>query len=806
MNRYICIHGHFYQPPRENPWLEAIEVQDSAYPYHDWNQRITAECYGPNANARILDDRGHITRIVNNYERISFNFGPTLLSWLEIFHPDTYRAILEADRRSLRRFGGHGSALAQVYSHMIMPLAHERDKRTQVIWGIRDFERRFQRKPEGMWLAETAADVASLEALAEQGIKFTILAPNQAARTRPIGSRKWTDVSGERVRTGMPYRLDLPSGRTIDLFFYDGAISRAVAFEHLLAKGDRFASRLLDGFDDASEPQLVHIATDGETYGHHHRFGDMALAYALHSIDTGSAAQLTNYGEYLELQPPTHQVEIAENTSWSCAHGVGRWMEDCGCSGGGHPDWNQRWRAPLRQALDWLRDSVAPHYEHVAANLLQDPWAARDEFIDVILDRSEETIDEFLSRHAMGALAAAERTKTLKLLELQRQTMLMYTSCGWFFDEVSGIETAQILQYAGRAIQLSEELFGDGLEAEFARRLARAESNLREQRNARSVYERTVWPARVDLAKAGANFAASLLFDDRDLELTHGFDVSCDASETAEAGQARLVRGTLDVRSKITLEQSDFEFAFVHFGDHNLLGAVRESREPNRYESMAAELEEAFSRVQVTEMLQQLERHFHGPVYSLQTLFRDQQRRIVKRILETTVREAEAAYERLYDRHAPLMRFLNSMNTPPPRPLAIAAELVLNTSLRRQLRAPELDLGRLQSLLEEARNSGAELDRPGLAFWTQETLEHLARGFGARPADLQSLDRLQGLSLLAREHSIDVDMRNVENCYYRVLQSVFPGYRERSLAGEEAARHWVKRFGELGEILRIGDT
>ena len=303
--RFICVHGHFYQPPRENPWLEEVQVQPSADPYHDWNARITAECYAPNANARILDDRGHIADVVNNYASISFNFGPTLLSWLERHDLRTYRAVLDADVLSQERFSGHGSAMAQVYGHAILPLCNERDKLTQVRWGIADFERRFGRAPVGMWLPETGVDLASLEALADHGIRFTVLAPSQASAVRRIGETDWVDVGIGTVDPRMPYRLFLPSGGSIDLFFYDGPVSQAVAFERLLARGERFAGRLVQAFDPRSDaPQLVHIATDGETYGHHHAFGDMALAYALQTIERQGQARLTNYAEYLALHPP----------------------------------------------------------------------------------------------------------------------------------------------------------------------------------------------------------------------------------------------------------------------------------------------------------------------------------------------------------------------------------------------------------------------------------------------------------------------------------------------------------------------
>ncbi|HKY08926.1 MAG TPA: glycoside hydrolase, partial [Candidatus Binatia bacterium] len=354
MNRYICIHGHFYQPPRENPWLEAIELQDSAAPYHDWNERISRECYAPNAVSRILDDKGFIVKLVNNYSKISFNFGPTLLSWLETEAAETYAAILAADRQSRQKFSGHGSALAQVYNHVIMPLANSRDRITQILWGIRDFERRFARAPEGMWLPETAVDLETLELLARFGIRFVILAPHQAARVRRSGEAAWREVKSAQIDPTMPYRQQLSSGRSVAIFFYDGPIARAVAFEGLLSQGDRFIDRLTGAFDPARDrPQVVHIATDGESYGHHHRFGDMALAYVLEQIESRGLARLTNYGEYLEAHPPSHEVEIVDQSSWSCAHGIGRWWSDCGCNSGGHPGWNQQWRTPLRNALDW---------------------------------------------------------------------------------------------------------------------------------------------------------------------------------------------------------------------------------------------------------------------------------------------------------------------------------------------------------------------------------------------------------------------------------------------------------------------
>ncbi|HZD05619.1 MAG TPA: DUF3536 domain-containing protein, partial [Longimicrobiales bacterium] len=512
--RYVCIHGHFYQPPRENPWLEAVERQESARPYHDWNHRITAECYAPNAASRILDGKGRIRQIMNNYARISFNVGPTLLSWLEEHQPDVYSALVEADRRSILRFGGHGSAMAQAYSHMILPLANARDRRTQVLWGIQDFEHRFGRPPEGMWLPETAVNLDSLDALAEAGIRYTLLAPHQAEAVRPAGRAEWRSVEGDRKHTGRAYRVALPSGRHIAVFFYHEALARGVAFENLLSDGAAFASRILEAFDGLEgEAPLVHLATDGETYGHHHRHGEMALSFALRALMRRDDVELINYGEYLERYPPTWEARIREDTSWSCSHGIERWRSDCGCHVGRGGGWNQAWRGPLREALDWLRDELDRRWEQAASEVFRDPWKARDRYVEVILDRSDATLERFLARNGASSAADGE-TRALRLLELQRHLLLMYTSCGWFFDDISGIETVQVLRYAGRVLHLAEELFPDlQLEDAFLDRLEKAPSNVPEAGNGKRVFQRSVQPSRVDLAKAAAHYAVSSVFD-----------------------------------------------------------------------------------------------------------------------------------------------------------------------------------------------------------------------------------------------------------------------------------------------------
>ncbi|MBV8201850.1 MAG: DUF3536 domain-containing protein [Acidobacteria bacterium] len=529
MGRRLCIHGHFYQPPREDPWSGRIEPQPSAHPYRDWNARINAECYGPNAAARILDGDGRVARIVNNYARMSFDFGPTLLAWLQAEAPEVYAAVIAADRQSRERFSGHGSAMAQGYNHVILPLANRRDKQTQIVWGLRDFEHRFGRPAAGMWLPETAVDRESLELLAAHGVRFTVLEPHQARRVRPLPAAEgeppgpalaagaaapgspespaeWRDTGGGGIDTSRPYAAMLPAGRRLAVFFYDGPLARAIAFEGLLSSGDRFAERLLAGAPhDGRAEALIHVATDGETYGHHHRHGEMALCYALQRIEDHGWATLTNYAEFLAAHPPVDEVEIVDNTSWSCVHGVDRWREDCGCRIGGHPGWNQAWRAPLRLALDELRDELGPLYEQAAGEIFESPWQARDASIALVLDPSPASADDFLARHARGGVpSGARRARALRLLEMQRHAMLMYTSCGWFFDDLAGLESVQVLRYAGRAAQLADELFGGHCERALLRRLAWARSNDPAAGTGRDLYEARVRPATAPARHAGA--------------------------------------------------------------------------------------------------------------------------------------------------------------------------------------------------------------------------------------------------------------------------------------------------------------
>jgi alpha-amylase/alpha-mannosidase (GH57 family) len=804
MARYICIHGHFYQPPRENPYFDAVEVQDSAYPYHDWNERVAAECYAPNATARILDGSGRITNILNNYSRISFNFGPTLLAWMERHDPETYAAVLEADQQSRTRFSGHGSALAQVYNHLIMPLAKRRDQVTQVLWGLADFRRRFGREAEGMWLPETAVNLETLSVLAEHGLRFTILAPHQAARVRRLGETHWHDVSGARIDTTRPYLVLLPEGRHLAVFFYNGPTSRAVAFEQLLTNGEAFVRRLLAGFsENPGWDQLVHIATDGETYGHHHRFGEMALAWSLHHLETTRHARLTNYGEFLAIHPPAFEVEILDNTSWSCAHGIERWRSHCGCASGAHPDWSQAWRGPLRHALDWLRDELAAIFEQQGGDLLLDPWAARDTYVDAILDRSLATVDAFLSRHAHRPLTPTDETNTLKLLEMQRHAMLMYTSCGWFFDEISGIEATQVLQYAGRAVQLAEELTGRRLETTFLELLAKAPSNVPAFGNGAEVFIRRVKPAAADLNKVGAHSAISSLFGSGGNGLlSHGFHLQRPDHRTAQAGRARLAVGRLEITSEVTRESALLTYGVLHLGDHNLTGGVREGQSEEAYRALVSEVMSAFSRADLPATLRALDHHLEL-TYSLKSLFKDEQRRILAQILDSTLDEAAAAYRQVYEKQAPLMRFLSDLGTPLPQELHATAEFVLNAGLRRAFREDPLPLEQIHDLLGEASLFHVVLDGPGLSFVLRGTLHRLATRLAAQPGEFRTLQDLTAAVGLATTLPFEVDFWKIQNAYFRLPAEVVSSQREAAKGGDVPSQEWITCHEVLGTLLHV---
>ena len=872
VERYICVHGHFYQPPRENPWLETVETEDSAAPYHDWNERITAECYAPNGASRIVNGENQIIRIINNYSRISFNFGPTLLSWLEENAPRAYSMIRDADQQSMRRFDGHGSALAQVYNHVIMPLANTRDKITQIRWGIADFQHRFGRAPEGMWLSETAVDTETLELLAENGVLFTILAPHQCARVRELAKtlpqpkldsvpsvrerpveeqpmkdqavpeqavleqavlgqavleqavlgqavlegprdrpeERWIETPDASVNPNHPYLVPLKNGRSITVFFYNGPISRAIAFEGMLNNGETFAWRLARGLDaTTAEPQMVHVATDGESYGHHHRHGEMALSYALKYIEEKKLAKLANYGMFLGQFPPQWEAQIVEDTSWSCAHGIERWRSDCGCNGG-HGGWNQRWRAPLRDALDWLRDTVTPLSESTAQGLLKDVWKARDAYIGVILaaksPHAREAVDAFFAAQAVRSLSAEERSLVLKLMEMQRHTQLMYTSCGWFFDDISGIETVQIMAYAARALRLAADIFGLNcalLEWQFVERLRQAKCNSPQWKDGGEIYRKLVKPQEVSLEQVAAHYAISSVFGSYPEEtVLFCFTIRRLDYENVNSGRARLAIGRCRITSNLTQETEEVSFAALHFGDHNVTAAVERStpQDLSAFFDLKQKCSAAVTQANLPEVVRLIDSFFGGSPYSLSSLFRDDQRRILRVILNATLSEVEESLVKIYEEHASLLHFLNASGLPKPPALTMAAGFAVNAGLRRALEEQPIDLARVRSLISLAKSDGVVLETHALRYLTDQHMKRAMVHLHAKPLENNGVDQALALARTLRELPFELNLWQAQNIWYDTLTK-----SDRFLLGLEsaAAEAWRTKFLELGRQLSI---
>ncbi|MDT8358310.1 MAG: DUF3536 domain-containing protein, partial [Methanomicrobiaceae archaeon] len=783
VTRGICIHGHFYQPPRIDPWLGEVPYQESASPFHDWNERIWAECYAPNTAARILDDQERIIDITNNYASISFDAGPTLLSWLQTHHPPVYEAILRADETGRKSFSGHGPALAQAYHHAILPLSHPRDVRTEVIWGIEDFVFRFRRQPEGMWLPECAVDTGTLEALAEQGISFTILSPYQAKRIRAVGDDEWVEVRNGLPDPTMPYLCPLPSGRSLVIFFYEPLISGGIAFGDLLRDGGRLAGELerrLPG-----DPALVSVATDGETFGHHRRFGEMALAYAIRTI-RGSGTPLTIYGEYLAEHPPTHEVEIVDHSSWSCPHGVERWRSDCTCSSG-HPEWSRGWRAPLREAMDFVRDRLAPFYERETGKYLDDPWRARDRYIEVVVDRSPSNVDRFLSAHAPRPLSGSEQVRVLSLLEMERFILMMYTSCGWYFDDIGGIEPLGVMACAARAMDLARRLGGPDLEPRYVEILGRAKSNDPELRDGAFLYNSRIRPRILDLGGVAAHQAMRLLGGNE--ETASGvYMVNSEGIKRVEYADRRGAIGTLRICHRQTREEGIFRVAAVCtrpdtvFAGVGVAGVHEHLPDPaDLQELLRNGDEETFS----TWLSEQFER-----VYTFENLSTDEQRTLLASISADRPGDLDRALQETYRSRLSEIETLASMHLPLPLLLRVSASYVLNTDLLRELERQPADPAIIQKTAA-AMEAWAIHPDPALsplAGRRINALLHEALGHPLRTSPLENACRLVA-TLIALP--LPLDLWESQNLLFGIWKEHGPSMQARAEEGDTGAERWL---------------
>ncbi|MEI7529327.1 MAG: DUF3536 domain-containing protein [Elusimicrobiota bacterium] len=570
-SRFFALHAHFYQPPRENPWTGAMPPQPSAWPFHDWNSRIARECYLPNACARINDSSGRAIEFGNNYLDLNFNFGPTLLTWLERAYPFYYAKIIEAGRTSRAR-RGHSNAIAQAYNHLIMPLASFQDQLTQALWGIKDFETRFGFRPDAMWLPEAAASDAALRLMIDLGMKYVILSPYQAQKIRPLGAAAWEDTTLGEFDTTRPYAwtdgaAEGGTGRSIAVFFYDGPLSKAAAFEGLLRDSSVFADRVEACYRPGGHgPQLVSLAVDGETFGHHHKFAELTLAHAfLHEFKRRRITAV-NFAQYLAANPPRWEAALkpgpdGEGTAWSCAHGLRRWKGGCDCGGENNASLN--WRLPLRAALNTLRDAAAGVYAAEAAKFFRSPWDARNACAQLLTDGSAAAEEAFFAAQCDRELSRAEKKRALELLEMQKNAMFMFTSCGWFFSDISRIETMQNLRYAARVAETLADLGFENADRAFLALLEMAHSNYPEAGNGRKLYDRLVAENRLARQKAAALLIAENLLTDRRPE--EAGDAALRVDERMNRSGTLCMRGTVEAPG--ARGPSPFAFCYLRHGE-----------------------------------------------------------------------------------------------------------------------------------------------------------------------------------------------------------------------------------------------
>ncbi|MCD7878896.1 MAG: DUF3536 domain-containing protein [Candidatus Gastranaerophilales bacterium] len=812
---YLAIHGHFYQPPRENPWLETIEVQDSANPFHDWNLRVCNECYTPNSVSKIVTQENKIMDIVNNYSYLSFNFGPTLLSWMELHVPYTYERIIKADVISAAKNNGHGNAIAQVYNHIIMPLANKNDKYTQIIWGIKDFQYRFGRKPEGMWLAETACDDATLEALVDCGIKFTILSPFQAKSIRKLNSKEnMQDVSWGNIDPARAYRYFIKSDKTkyIDLFFYDGSISKSVAFDELLKDGNKFIARLKDGISSSRDyNQLVNIATDGESYGHHTKFGDMALAYVLKVRAEDEGFEITNYANYLEQEGVEYEVDIKDVSSWSCAHGVGRWCDDCGCSTGGGYGWNQKWRKPLREALDYVRDELIKIFEEKASLYFKNVWEARNNYISVILDRGKTSIADFMAKNQKYQLERHDIVNALKLMEMQRQALLMYTSCGWFFSEISGIETTQIMKYAARAMQIAKSFSDKDIESGFLEILSRARSNISSYGTGKDVYEKFVKPSIVSIKQIAALWAISSLSTNyKDDTCIYCYNIKRHFYKHVSKGSTSFSIGRIEIESKITLEKSDFFFASLQFPEGDFHCAIKKYDENENISDLSKKLIDIYLKNPTTEIIRALDNIFGSEYYTLKDIIIEDRSKILLSSLKDKLDNFSNYYRDVYNEGKSYIQQLISLGINVPVEYKLAAQYTLSHDFNKLYEGvenitDEVIFQKAQDINEEALAFKIEIDKSSAGKLFSEQIQTTIYNF-VKNFEIHRLNKILKIFEIAGKLDIKIDIAEAQNMYFNKIYAQFSQLLDTVAISNnniEEVREFLFSILVLGEYLNI---
>jgi alpha-amylase/alpha-mannosidase (GH57 family) len=805
MERYVCIHGHFYQPTRINPWLEMVELQEDAYPYHDWNQRITAECYRPNCSSHLLNNRNKIRAISNNYSKISFNFGPTLLSWLKTENPETYRSIIDADLKSRDRFSGHGSAIAQNYNHIIMPLAADYNKKIQTIWAKKDFMINFGRVPEGIWLAETAVDTATLSTIAEIGFKFTILSPNQALRVRRINknpglqenTNPWTEVDGNRINTRMPYLCRLPSGRQITIFFYDNTLSNSVSFGNLLNDGRNFARSISQAPAAAQEiPEIICIASDGETYGHHHRFGDMALAFCLEELESMDELKLTVFGEYLEKYSPTHEVKIVENSSWSCIHGVARWKEDCGCTSGesGHRGWNQKWRTPLREAVDWLEAVVSDTFKNEIKEYIK-PGEAEgilEDYIHVIDNRTQDSIKKYIDSRLIKK-TPYNTIKVLKLLEMYRHSLLMQSSDGWFFDDISRTESIQILRHASRAMELAEDFGVTGLEESFRKYLKRAQSNKIKFANGDSIYTRYAKPSKHNHEKIAAYAAIDIHHGNRKGQ-KYCYIINNKMLDRMTGTGIAVTTGSISETSLLTLESADIIFAVVDLNDDITVYTSAVDR-VNRLKVINKKIKKILNHrsVDITRNLIKINDYLSGlfnNCYHSDDLIKDFRLEAAYDVISSGLSEIESGVLDIYK------KIRSAAGQPGQKHVSDTIYYEIFKAMS-EFQNELLVLGRLRKSGRRMRK--AELEQK-LDMIATDRLNKMLYLYKQKPKDAVLLQNITEIFRILKSVPLNPDIREAQDIIFKIKEEIYDNIRtgEISIPGS-----WTKNFKKLLYLLKI---
>jgi alpha-amylase/alpha-mannosidase (GH57 family) len=756
----LAVHGHFYQPPRENPWTETVPVERSAAPFHDWNERVCAESYRPNGWARVVDEHGRVLAIVNNYAYLSFDVGPTLASWLADAAPDVLARMVEGDAVG-------GGAIAQAYNHLILPLASERDVRTQVRWGLADFAHRFGRPAEGMWLPETAVNDTVMRVLAEEGVGFTVLAPGQALAVRPLGGDEaWRDVADGSIDTRRSYRWVHPDDPAlgVDVVFYDGPLSHDVAF----AAGG-LSSQALVARARLAAPAggLVCVAADGETFGHHHTFAERAIAYALPVEAPRSGIEVSTVAAWLRRHPPQLEVQVRES-SWSCAHGVARWRADCGCSTGGPPGADQKWRAPLRGALDLLGAAVTEVFERRAPAVLKDGWAARDDYIDVLLGR--RSLDDFAADHVVG-----DRVEAFTLLELERHAMLMYTSCGWFFWDLAGIETVQVLRYAARAMDLLGELGEDAPRDEFLAVLAEARSNQPGEGDGRAVWDRHVMPSRVDDRRVVAHLAlADLLERGAFSGPLATYNVALERHRHDDRGPLALASGIVTLTHRRTGRRTRHTYAALHLGGLEIYGGSRATGDEDADAAELGALHEAFAAGErVAVLLRGIAALFAEHEFGLDSALPDAADQIVKGAARALTERFAAAYEQLFADHRPLITTLARAGFTLPPELRVPADLALARRFRTEIErdrdgADDVAYATAAQLGRDAMASGFEIDSPESRAAIERALLDAVAQTIAEPMG-PAVDDALALLRLVRELGLHVNVDRAQDMLYEAL-------------------------------------